>query len=165
MEALRRGIGSKSLLLAPFLIAGCSHAYRETGVLLHEDARYELVRNPQDLFPELGADLPEAELVIDGRALAVERNYLRYRVVVGTRYYTVHERGDLLLRVPPGFYRIAVQPIEISMYVSGQTIRYGDLEMVELRLAHGDRMTMVLRPGGQKGIRAQLVPGRRTGVN
>ena len=69
----------------------------------------------------------------------------------------MHERPDLILKTPPGFHRIAVQGIEVSLYVNGQTVRYGALETVELRVAEGDRVMMVLRPGRRGGIRAELV--------
>jgi hypothetical protein len=157
METQRHEAHAVRLLCAALLMAGCAHGYRETGVLLHEDGRYHLVRAPQDLFPESRPGSPAAEIVFDSRGLGLDRNYLRYRIVVGPRYFTVHERPDPIFEAPPGTHRIGLQRIDISTYVSGQTIRYETPEVVEFQLEEGDRVTIILRPGNDGAIHAELV--------
>lgn len=144
-------------LVGAILVAGACHpGYSEAGYLLHEDASYEEVFDTGDLFGHVSS-ATSGVLALDSRGLATDRNYLRYRIIVGKRFYTVHGRRDPRIPVPAGSLTLGVQSIDVSNLVSGTRARYGIPQQLSFDVAPGETVQVVLRSGGSGELDVEVV--------
>lgn len=134
----------------------CAPGYSEAGYLLHEDASYEEVFDTGELFGPVSSN-PSGMLALDSRDLSTDRNYLRYRIIVSKRYYTVHGRRDPRIPIPTGSITLGVQPIDVSNFVSGTRARYGIPRQVTFDVAPGETVHVRLRSDGSDELRVEVV--------